>query len=186
MSVESRASRAKSQVWKADSRQPRVEGRWPRAQSPGLRALSPQPLALNCSRPSALSSRLSAPLIVTLSYMCVLFILSSIPGGRENVLLTSPTVANIAHVPAYGLLALLWIFTLRDHGITKHRSMYVAFLVASAYGALTELNQVWIPGRSPSVLDVMSNIAGSLIFIWLYWWIGRQPRAESPELRAQS
>ncbi len=123
-------------------------------------------------------------LVVTLSYMYVLFLLSSIPGGRENVLLTSPTVANIAHVPAYGLLALLWIFTLRNHGVTEHRSMCVDFLVASGYGALTELHQVWIPGRFPSAFDVMFNVVGSLIFIWLYWWATRQLMAKSRGLRA--
>ncbi len=108
--------------------------------------------------------------------MCVLFILSSIPGAGEGenvrlVDLVSPTVGNMLHVPAYGLLALLWIFTLRDRGVAKHRSMCFAFLVASAYGALTELNQVWIPGRFPSAFDVTFNVAGVLIFIWLYWWV---------------
>ncbi len=112
--------------------------------------------------------------LVTLSYMCVLFILSSIPGGRENGPLVSAKVANMLHIPAYGLLALLWIVTLRDRGVTEHRSMYVAFLVASAYGALTELNQVWIPGRFASSSDVMFDVTGSLIFIWLYWWATRQ------------
>ena len=111
-------------------------------------------------------------LVVTLVYMYVLFILSSIPGGENGHLmdLMSPTVANMLHIPAYGLLALLWVFTLRDHGVTAYRGMRVAFVVASVYGALTELHQFWVPGRSPSVLDVMSNIAGSLIFVWLYWW----------------
>jgi len=109
-----------------------------------------------------------------LSYMCLLFILSSIPGAEENghhVGLVSSKVANMLHVPAYGLLALLWIFTLRDHGMTEHRSMCAAFLVASGYGALTELHQLWIPGRFPSTSDVMFNVAGSMIFIWLYWWV---------------
>jgi len=110
--------------------------------------------------------------------MCVLFILSSIPGSGENGDLfgLSARIANVLHVPAYGLLALLWIFTLRDHGVTEQRSMYVAFLVASAYGALTELNQVWIPGRFPSASDVMFNVAGGLIFIWLYWWLSGERR----------
>jgi len=109
-------------------------------------------------------------LVVTLGYMCVLFILSSIPGGGGNGPVSS-RVANMVHVPAYGLLALLWIFTLRDHGVTEHRSMCVAFLVASGYGALIELHQVWIPERFPSAFDVILNAAGSLIFICLYWWI---------------
>ncbi len=174
----------------ADSREPRVEGREPMVLSPKPSTLSSQPLALDSQHSalnpelSALSSRLSAPLVVTLSYMGVLFILSSIPGGRENGPLVSPTVADVLHVPAYGLLALLWIFTLRDHGITKHRSMYVALLMASAYGALTELNQVWIPGRYPSAFDVVFNVAGGLIFIWLYWWVTRQLMAKSRGLRA--
>jgi len=115
-------------------------------------------------------------LVVTLSYMCVLFILSSIPGGRENGPLVSAKLANIAHVPAYGLLALLWIFTLRGHGMTERQSMCAAFLVALGYGALTEVHQVWIPGRLASAADVMFNVAGSLIFIWLYWWVTRQRR----------
>jgi len=145
--------------------------------SPKPSTQSSQPLALDSQHStlnpelSALSPRLSAPLVVTLSYMCVLFILSSIPGGRENGPLVSPTVADVLHVPAYGLLALLLIFTLRVHGVTDHRSMGVAFLVASAYGAITELNQVWIPGRFPSGFDVMLNVVGSLLFIWLYWWV---------------
>ena len=110
---------------------------------------------------------------VTLGYLGVLFILSSIPGGENGALrdLVSSTVANMLHAPAYGLLALLWVFTLRDHGVTEQRSMCVAFLVASGYGALTELHQVWVPGRDPSAIDVISNIAGSLIFIWVYRWV---------------
>jgi len=135
--------------------------------------LNPQPSALS-SQPSTLNYRLSAPLVVTLAYMVLLFILSSVPGSGEGgrlMELVSPTAANIAHVPAYGLLALLCILTLRDHGVTERRSMWVAFLVASGYGALTELYQFWVPGRYPSVLDVMSNIAGSLLFVWLYWWL---------------
>jgi len=140
---------------------------------------------MNYSELSTLDSQHSTALIITLSYMCVLFILSSIPGGRENGPLVSAKVANMLHIPAYGLLALLWIVTLRDRGVTEHRSMYVAFLVASAYGALTELNQVWIPGRFPSALDVMFNVAGSLIFIWLYWRANRQRMVESRVSRVE-
>lgn len=117
--------------------------------------------------------RLPVPLFVTLGYMCALLVLSSIPGNGKSGQLIEPissTVADMLHIPAYGLLALLWIFTVRDYGVTKYRSMYVAFLVASLYGVLTELHQAWIPGRLPSASDVMFNVIGSLIFIWFYWW----------------
>jgi hypothetical protein len=129
--------------------------------------------AIRNSQFEILPTRLSAPLVVTLGYMGVLFILSSIPGGENGHVmdLVSPTIANIAHAPAYGLLALLWVITLKDHGVTDYRSMSMAFLVASGYGALTELHQIWVPGRLPSAGDVMFNIAGSLMFVWLYWWV---------------
>jgi len=141
---------------------------------------------MNYSELSTLDSQHSTALIITLSYMCVLFILSSIPGGRENGPLVSAKVANMLHIPAYGLLALLWIVTLRDRGVTEHRSMYVAFLVASAYGALTELNQVWIPGRFPSASDVMFDVVGSLIFIWLYWFVSGESSVESGVSKVES
>jgi hypothetical protein len=142
---------------------------------------------MNYSELSTLDSQHSTALIVTLSYMCVLFILSSIPGGRENgPLVLSAKLANIAHVPAYGLLALLWIVTLRDRGVTEHRSIWVAFLVASAYGALTELNQVWIPGRFASASDVMFDVVGSLLFIWLYWFVSGESSVESGVSKVES
>lgn len=124
-------------------------------------------------------------MVVTLVYMWILFILSAMPGGENgNVMrLMSPTVANMLHVPAYGLLALLWVLRLKEHGLTEGRSMWVAFLVASAYGAVTELHQFWVPGRYPSALDVMSNIVGSLLFIGLYWGLGREWRVESVSSR---
>jgi hypothetical protein len=145
--------------------------------------------AIRNSQFEILPSRLSAPLVVTLGYMFVLFILSSIPdtGEKGHLMdLTSSTVKNMLHIPAYGLLTLLWILTLRDHGVTEYRSMCVAFLVASGYGVLTELHQVWVPGRFPSVPDVMLNVFGSLIFIWLYWWVSRKWRVEGRGSRAKS
>jgi len=179
--------RVESKVSRANSGWTETNGSNPSTLDPRLSTMSySQPSTVNYSELSTLDSQHSTALIVTLSYMCVLFILSSIPGGENGHVmeLVSPTVANIAHVPAYGLLALLWIFTLRDHGVTEDRSMWVAFVVASAYGALTELTQVWIPGRFPSASDVMFNVSGSLIFIWLYWWATRELMAKSRGLRA--
>ncbi len=179
--------RVESKVSRANSGWTETNGSNPSTLDPRLSTMSySQPSTMNYSELSTLDSQHSTALIVTLSYMCVLFILSSIPGGENGHVmeLMSPTVANIAHVPAYGLLALLWIVTLRGHGMTESQSIWVAFLVASAYGALTELNQVWIPGRFPSASDVMFDVAGSLLFIWLYWWVTREVMAKSRGLRA--
>jgi VanZ family protein len=70
--------------------------------------------------------------------------------------------------------------------MTEYQSMCVAFLVASGYGTLTELNQVWIPGRFPSTFDVMFNGAGGLIFIWLYWFVSGESSVESRVSKVES
>jgi VanZ like family len=109
--------------------------------------------------------------LIPLSYMGVIFILSSIPDtGRDGnfLALVDPRLQNLLHIPSYALLALLWILTLRTHGFSKYASLSVAFSVSSGYGALAELCQIWVPGRVPSVSDFLFDIAGAVLCIILY------------------
>jgi len=103
--------------------------------------------------------------------MASIFLLSSIPdtGDSGHVINSiSPTIQNILHIPVYGLLALLWILTLRTHGFPENRSVWAAILLSSAYGGLMEIYQTWVPGRFPSVMDFLLNVAGILLFTLLY------------------
>ena len=80
----------------------------------------------------------------------------------------SPTIQNVLHIPVYGLLALLWIFTLRTHGFNEYKNVWAAILLSSAYGGLMEFYQTWVPGRVPSTTDFFVNVAGILLFVWIY------------------
>ncbi|MGH2396579.1 MAG: VanZ family protein [bacterium] len=109
-------------------------------------------------------------------YMGLLLIVSSIPGHEPHsrdlgylLALVPPIMQNLFHVPAYGVLALLWIRTLQAYGIGARPSMWAAFVLASSYGALLELYQLWIPGRFPSLWDFALNVVGILLFSRLYW-----------------
>ncbi len=109
--------------------------------------------------------------VILIGYMAVIFMLSSIPDTGDTGQVTafvSPTIQNIFHLPAYGLLGLLWIFTLRTRGFPENRSVWLAILLSSAYGGLMEIYQIWVPGRFPSILDFFVNVSGVLLFIWLY------------------
>jgi VanZ family protein len=44
----------------------------------------------------------------------------------------------------------------------------VALALSLAYGGVTELYQIWIPGRIPSMLDFLFDTAGILSSVWLY------------------
>jgi len=103
--------------------------------------------------------------------MVGLFVLSSIPDygdGGYIIGLVTPTIQNLLHVPVYGLLALLWIFTLRAYGAAEHRSILLAILLSAAYGGILECWQLWIPGRFASPMDFFLNVTGILLFAWIY------------------
>jgi VanZ family protein len=126
-------------------------------------------------------------LILTLGYMSFLLLLSSIPvipGTQRAWNLMAPFVPanqDFLHLPAYFLLALLWAKTLKDNGTKTCLSLVAAVVITSAYGAITELSQVWVPGRCVSLLDWLFDISGALAATGLFW-IGqfekRLPNAE--------
>lgn len=110
-------------------------------------------------------------LTVTIAYMAFLMILSSVPDvpGTGNPLeAVSPWVQNLLHMPAFGLLVLLLIITFHSRGLSEHRSIIFALTASTAYGAFTEIYQFWIPGRFPSVIDFIFDLAGILLFTVLF------------------
>ncbi len=114
---------------------------------------------------------------ITIGYMAILLILSAIPdtSSPENqFMLLSPTVQNLAHIPAYGLLALLWGFSLRNFGVPPLRAVLAAMTITFMYGVVMELLQALVPGRYPSIQDCILNIAGILTFTACYFMVGSQ------------
>jgi len=103
--------------------------------------------------------------------MLGLFVLSSIPDNGDGgyiIGFVTPRIQNFLHIPVYGLLALLWIFTLRAYGSSEHRSILLAILLSAAYGGIIEFWQLWIPGRFASLMDFFLNVTGVLLFTWVY------------------
>ena len=119
--------------------------------------------------------KLSALILVL--YMGVVFCLSVIPDagtGHTLLAIVPKTVQKLGHLLAFGFLALLWILTLRVHGVAEYHSVRIALILSSGYGAMTELYQIWVPGRSSSLWDLLVDIAGSLLFIALYRKVTRE------------
>jgi len=103
--------------------------------------------------------------------MLGLFALSSIPDNGDGgyiIGFITPSIQNFLHVPVYGLLALLWIFTLRGRGYSERQSILLAILLSSTYGLVMEIVQIFIPGRFGSVTDFLLNLTGILLFTWGY------------------
>ena len=108
---------------------------------------------------------------ILIAYMLGVLALSSIPDNGDGgyiIGFITPTIQNFLHVPVSGLLALLWNITLRGRGFSERQSILLAILLSSAYGAVIEFFQIFIPGRFASFTDVLLNLTGILLFTWGY------------------
>ncbi len=105
----------------------------------------------------------------------VLWWLSSRRGSDLEGIRVGGFITNGAHVAFFGVLAglvfLAWV------GSPSRRLPWSAG-IATAYGIVDELHQATVPGRSPSVADVLSDGAGAVFAgCALLWILGRNASA---------
>ncbi|MDP6519559.1 MAG: VanZ family protein [Planctomycetota bacterium] len=135
-----------------------------------------------------------AGVVLALVWMAVLYFLSEMDGpdlDQDGDWLSF--LHNLAHAPAFGLLAFWALIALprssgtREHArehprgrprehpwwpdLTKARSLGVVLFVV-AYGFIDELHQSFVPGRSPSFFDVLSDGVGAWCVVWMAWAVG--------------
>jgi VanZ family protein len=49
--------------------------------------------------------------------------------------------------------------------LLNHERRWYAIGIAAAYGVLDEIHQHFVPGRQPDVLDVLTDLAGAVVFV---------------------
>lgn len=128
-------------------------------------------------------------------YMAGLFALSSVPDRRGEPGLSEyfppPNVQNTLHIPAYaGLAYLIWrglrgtagqAATQATGGARSFAQRHAALLaaaLATTYGALDEVHQMFVVGRTASVTDGLANALGA--FAVAGWVSFRARRAPGP------
>lgn len=105
---------------------------------------------------------INIPLIV---YWLILFVLTSLPSSSA---ITIGISDKIEHFGAYGLLsAVLYmnLFFQKKFELLKKYPATFSVLIASIYGMLDEVHQLFIPGRSAEFLDWSADFLGSLLAI---------------------
>ena len=120
-----------------------------------------------------------------LTIMGVLYWLSSLPGTPlpDDPALygvfyrVPPSVQNALHVPAYAALAWAWRWALGAWLRVPVVGAICACAIASAYGVFDEWHQSFVPGRYASLTDVMLDVAGAVLGIWLAARIGSRAKA---------
>ena len=119
--------------------------------------------------------------LVTLAYMAAIFVLSSIPDrGIANSPYNPVTgrvstgalevFLDVLHVFMYAGLAFLFLNAAT--GGQAHRTLpwgpyAIALLAIAAYGVFDEWHQSFVPGRGPSVTDVVMDLVGGIAMLAL-------------------
>jgi VanZ family protein len=113
------------------------------------------------------------PWLPAAAWAATLFWLSSRPTlpGPEV-----PYLDKVAHFGAYAVLGALLAW-----GADRSRvTLAVAVVLGVLYGASDEIHQMYVPGRSPDVLDWAADAAGVATACFLYTrWRSRRAAARS-------
>ncbi len=76
---------------------------------------------------------------------------------------------KVVHLIEYGLLAILW-----NRGLSRSTTWgsrvvgIVAVALTVAWGISDEIHQAFVPGRTPRVADVFTNLVGAMAATWLW------------------
>ena len=112
--------------------------------------------------------------LLTLAFIVAIVVLSVTPDqGRPDdsifqwlIANTSTPVQKLMHVAVYAVLALLWMWTLAD--IESRLARVVLTLLCSVgLGVALEWYQTQVPGRYGTIVDVLLNVAGTVIGLGL-------------------
>jgi VanZ family protein len=96
--------------------------------------------------------------------MAIIFLASAMPGSELPEFGNWDTLAKKAgHMLGYALLAAAYLHALnRGRGISGSR-LIASVCLAILYAVLDEWHQGFVPGRNPSVWDVVIDGAGSVV-----------------------
>jgi len=96
---------------------------------------------------------------ITLAYAAGIFYLSSRQWGGVPLF---PYADKIIHFMLYAGLAFLCAWSLRVTETYGHAMMPIlAVGLATSYGAIDEIHQFFVPGRSCETLDLLADAAGA-------------------------
>lgn len=98
-----------------------------------------------------------------LIYAIIIFSISAIPGKKILPLFKGQDI--LFHIFEYTVFALLIKRALKgsNTGISGAKTLFWVFFLALAYASSDELHQAFIPGRCPSISDMVYDGIGVLI-----------------------
>jgi VanZ family protein len=101
-------------------------------------------------------------------YCLLIFIQSSYPSIKRAPEL--PHLDKVLHFIAYALLGALFLRAFKTSRIKNNVKLMLilSILLSSLYGISDEIHQYFVPYRSADLMDVLADILGGIIGVYIY------------------
>lgn len=97
-------------------------------------------------------------------------------------------IRKAAHMTEYAILGMLGLWTFRSWRLPQKRAAWFALLCSALYAATDEFHQLFVPGRSGQITDVLFDTTGACLGIGLVLFAlvirkkrGRHKNADIPQ-----
>ena len=77
-------------------------------------------------------------------------------------------VRKAAHISAYFVLGVLIFNLLKEYNLGVKKMIFISIGIAMLYACTDELHQMFVPGRSGEVRDVLIDTAGAAVGVAVY------------------
>jgi VanZ family protein len=77
---------------------------------------------------------------------------------------------KLLHMIAYAILAALALLGVRRLALEPKRKGAITFAMSALYGAVDEVHQSFVPGRSSSWLDLIADATGAAMIALAFTW----------------
>jgi len=117
------------------------------------------------------------PFLPAALFYGLIFFLSSRP-LRLDIPLAQ--MDKLAHGAAYALLGfLLAVGFFRLLRAPLKIKLISVVLAGAGLGILDEIHQIFVPGRTPDLLDIAADLAGAVLGLLLFRWVFQKKRREN-------
>ena len=107
------------------------------------------------------------PLIVTILLAIEIFYfssLSSLPGSPIRDL----NLAIVYHIIVFFLFAFFLLITIKGNAKLKPKHLFWVLIITIFYAISDEFHQLFVPGRSPAIKDILIDLIGILLAVLIY------------------
>ncbi|MDQ0270944.1 VanZ family protein [Cytobacillus purgationiresistens] len=85
-----------------------------------------------------------------------------------NVIIFLGVLLELAHLIEFGILYLILLHILLTYGGLTVKKEVAAAVFSIGYGLVDEIHQLYVPFRSFSLLDLLKNIVGVLVVMYIF------------------